>query len=242
MIETEKILEELGLSKNEAKAYLAVLELGSATANTIAKKSGVHRTNVYDSLKRLTERGLVNHISSGNKTTYGAADPEELLNVIKEKEYRLRDVLPELRLTKDMAPQNDVHIYEGIAAVRNLLNHFLELGETRYVYGVPKTASELLSTFFLENYHKRRAQAKLSMKHIYNSDARDRVSYLRAKPLTQVRCLPHKYDSPVATSICKDEVVLTLYSKPPISIQIKSKPIAEAYKRYFDLLWEIAEE
>ena len=57
-----QLLTSLGLSKNEAKVYLALLDLGSATAGKIAEKSKVHRTNVYDALERLIEKGVVTYI------------------------------------------------------------------------------------------------------------------------------------------------------------------------------------
>ena len=57
-----EILEEIGLSKNEAKIYLTLLDLGSATASKIADTSKMHRTTVYDALDRLVQKGIVSHI------------------------------------------------------------------------------------------------------------------------------------------------------------------------------------
>jgi len=48
----QKVLEELGLAKNEAKVYLNLLRLGSASVGKSTAESGVHRRNVYDSLER----------------------------------------------------------------------------------------------------------------------------------------------------------------------------------------------
>jgi len=47
----ESIIQELGFTYNEAKVYLALLELGLVTAGKIAEKSHVHRANVYDALR-----------------------------------------------------------------------------------------------------------------------------------------------------------------------------------------------
>jgi len=41
-------LEKIGLSPNEAKCYLALLKEGSASANEISRRSGIHRVSVYD--------------------------------------------------------------------------------------------------------------------------------------------------------------------------------------------------
>ncbi len=239
--EKEKILEELGLSKNETKVYLALLELGLSSLKDITSKSGVHRTNVYDSLNRLFKKGLASHVTKDNKTAYEASNPEDLMTLLKEKESKLKEILPQLRLSNELAPsKGEAHIYEGIVAVRNVFYHFLDMKKPRYVYGVPKIASEMLGDFFLKRHHDTRKKLKLEMKHIYNSDAKTRIDLLNKLPYTESRYLPKEYDSPVATSICGDEVVLILYTKKPLVIQIKNEQIAKSYKKYFDLLWGIA--
>lgn len=55
----QKELEQAGLSPNEAKCYATLLKLGSASANEISRKSGIHRVSVYDALRGLHEKGLI---------------------------------------------------------------------------------------------------------------------------------------------------------------------------------------
>ena len=61
----QDVLEEIGLSKNEAKIYLTLLRLGNVTATDIIKESGVHRSNVYDVLDSLVKKGCVAYIQKG---------------------------------------------------------------------------------------------------------------------------------------------------------------------------------
>ena len=51
-------LEKIGLSPNEAKCYLTLLKEGSASANEISRRSGIHRVSVYDAFRGLREKGL----------------------------------------------------------------------------------------------------------------------------------------------------------------------------------------
>lgn len=55
----ENTLNSLGLSPNEAKVYLAALEMGTASAQDIAHKAGVIRTTGYSVLERLAIRNFV---------------------------------------------------------------------------------------------------------------------------------------------------------------------------------------
>src|SRR3989344_2673952 len=53
-----KQLLDAGLTKNEAKVYLAVLQLGPSNAGLVSRRSGVHRRSVYDAFDRLIEKGM----------------------------------------------------------------------------------------------------------------------------------------------------------------------------------------
>ena len=55
----EKELQNLGFYKNEAKVYLALLELGFTSTGPLIKKTNLHRNIVYESLDKLITHGLV---------------------------------------------------------------------------------------------------------------------------------------------------------------------------------------
>jgi len=237
----EKILvEDVGLSRNEAKIYLALLRLGSSTAGKIAEITKMHRSNVYDSLERLKEKGLVAHFVKDETKYFEAADPSVLRDLLKEKELRLEKIMPQLMLNQRMAlEKGEAKIYEGLKAAKNIMNHMLAKNQPIYVYGVAKAAPELIGPF-LENFHKRRIAKKIQFDHIYNTDAIERAKWLNKLPFTRAKLLPKEFDSPVATNICGDEVILILWRKDALVIQIKHPEVAKAYKRYFDLLWSLA--
>ena len=85
----QKIIEELGLTKNESKIYMALLRLGSAHAGEITEKTGIHRRNVYDSIERLMRKGLVSHVVVDNKKLFNPANPERFLEIIDEEKENL---------------------------------------------------------------------------------------------------------------------------------------------------------
>ena len=57
----KSILEELGLTKNEIKIYLALLELGTTPAGILIKKVDMHRASVYDVIDQLINKGLISY-------------------------------------------------------------------------------------------------------------------------------------------------------------------------------------
>lgn len=53
------LLRELGFKPYEAKAYIALLQLHSATASEIALKTGIPQPRIYDVLNSLVEKGFL---------------------------------------------------------------------------------------------------------------------------------------------------------------------------------------
>lgn len=241
----EETLIELGLSKNESKVYLSLLELGLTNVGKIADVSKIHRTNIYDSLDKLTRKGLASVILKNGFRLYEASDPEALSTILEEKQRKLSAILPELLLSKQLAKgKSEVQIYEGLTAVKQLLDSMLQKRKAINVFGAPKIAPELFGSF-IQQFHKKRALLKVQMNHIYNTDAVERGKYLNTIPFTHCKFLPEKVNSPVATNICGDEVFMILFNKEPknnMCIRIKNPLIAQSYQNYFDFMWETAKE
>ena len=78
----EQILEELGLTQNEAKIYLCLVNKGQLSAGRITQFTAIHRRNVYDSLDRLIQKGIVGYIKENNLKLYTAANPKQLLKIL----------------------------------------------------------------------------------------------------------------------------------------------------------------
>nr|MBC8444149.1 hypothetical protein [Candidatus Woesearchaeota archaeon] len=196
--------------------------------------------NVYDSLKKLTGKGLVAYVQRDNTTLYEATNPQALLRIIKEKENKVKGILPQLMMSKKLAQsRGEAHIFEGVQSFMNLLYGMLKYKEEFIAYGIPPIAPEVVKTQ-IPHFHKERIAQKIAMRHIYNHDAKERITFLNKMALTSAKYLPERFDSQVSTVVCGEEVFLTLWTKPLLNIQIKNKNVAESYKRYFSLLWEAA--
>ena len=80
------VLWNLGLTKNEIKIYLTLLDEGSSTAGIITEKTGIHRRNVYDSIERLIEKGIVGYIVVKGRKHFEAVDPKYFNRFFQEKQ------------------------------------------------------------------------------------------------------------------------------------------------------------
>lgn len=79
-------LQKFGLNLYEAKAYAALLKIGTANAYSISKESGIPRARIYDVLESLTARGLTMlEESSENVKSYTPVPSKVFLERIREE-------------------------------------------------------------------------------------------------------------------------------------------------------------
>src|SRR3989344_913462 len=84
-------LFELGLTRNEAKAYEVLINSGKLSASEISTQGMVPYSRVYDVLSSLIQKGLVRIIPEKTKK-FSPSDPRALMGILKNKEKALADV------------------------------------------------------------------------------------------------------------------------------------------------------
>jgi sugar-specific transcriptional regulator TrmB len=95
-------LVDIGLSEYEARAYMALLQLGSATGYQVAKESGVPRSTIYEVLAKLVMRGAALTQSFAEQVRYAAVAPEQFLGRLQREFQGHTDAL--LDGLRDMTP------------------------------------------------------------------------------------------------------------------------------------------
>lgn len=229
-------LRDAGLTENESKVYVALLELGPVNAGLITRKSGLHRRVVYDTLDMLIKKGLIGYIIQNNVRLFSASNPERFVEILKEKEAAIEEVLPGMvALYRKTREKEGTNFYKGKRGLKNVFEDQLNSGKEVLVLGASSLAYDVLQ-FYFKWYDKRRKERKIKAKIIFHDPKRE-VNI----PYSEVRYLPEKYSSPVAVNIYGDKIALILWNKDnPLAIVIQNKLIAEGYRQYFDIIWRIA--
>ena len=236
-------LTELGLSDNEAKLYVALLELGSSTTGPLIKKSGLYRVIVYDTLEKLLKLGLVTYSLKNNRKQFEAADPNQILELIKNKEILARSVVAELRKHRVEKPiEQGAWVYEGWNGIRAAQeNYFKEMkkgaGGEYLMVGASKALHKKLDAFF-NYFHERRAKLGIPAKLLFNENNRRFGNLKKQYKPVQVRFMPANSVTPSWISTYKDMVLIGVAEETPMAFFIKNKAVAESYLQYFYFMWE----
>ncbi|MEM4335689.1 MAG: helix-turn-helix domain-containing protein [Candidatus Anstonellales archaeon] len=234
-MKVEEVLQNCGLSKNEAKIYLALLQLGSSKAGKISKLAQIDRTSTYNSLKLLIEKGLASYVIVGKVRWFQPASPEKLLILTDEKREGLMKVMPFLNAEyKEKKLEENVRLFKGLRGIRTVLEDILNEGKPNLVFGSEGQLEKNMPAFAQRFVHMLKKR-KIKVKSLVREGRRD-VSSKTA----EVRFVPKTVKSNVVTNIYGNKIAIVIWSKTPEAILIENKTAAEAYRSYFWFMWERA--
>ncbi len=242
----QSVLELAGLTGNEAKVYLALLDLGSALAGEITKKSGINRTNVYDALDRLMEKGMASFVIQANRKYFEATPPERILNHLEEKQKELQEkknavqgILPELTARRKLGKQPlEATIYKGKKGLRSVTEDILRERKEILIFGATGRFVEEFG-HYAEQWHLRRGQLGIPARIIFNEKTREKRSKILWKHI-QIRFHPSIEETPATTWMYGDKVALVVWGEQPLVTLIRSKQIAYSYRAFFEVMWKEA--
>ena len=244
----EKLLK-LGLSDNEAKVYLAMLELGPATVIEISAKAGINRPTTYVQIENLKKLGLASTQLKGKKTLYIPESPDHLEMVlrneadsIQNKKHELEASLPRLMAlfqSSDNKPQ--VRFFEGKEGIAKIQDEFLK-NKSKEVISI-SSADDVIAVFpnHPQKYTTRRVQAGIKSRLIYTSQ---KGPFLKndSALLREVRFLSaDKFKFALDMTVYDDTVAIANLRGSLFGVIIKNEAIADSFKNLLNLIWESAE-
>ncbi|MFP3165791.1 MAG: helix-turn-helix domain-containing protein [Nitrososphaeria archaeon] len=124
-------LMELGFTEYESKVYLTLLTKGPLYASELALYSGVPRTKIYEAIKGLMKKQLVEAYGSPKKFSV-TANPEPFETILAEEERKYKEVKSLINEVKDLSQKNGITQLKGNLqilgedALDNVFNDFLK--------------------------------------------------------------------------------------------------------------------
>ncbi|MBN2458823.1 hypothetical protein JXB28_00935 [Candidatus Woesearchaeota archaeon] len=236
----QALLEEAGLTSSEAKIYMALLEKGSSRAGEISRNTGIHRRSVYDAIERLIQKGLASYIKTNNRKYYEAANPERLVELLKEKQDSLQQALPELQLMRKLADEKkEVLFFRGKQAIKTVFDDQIKEGKDILTFGDAVNVNEIVKYYFT-HFDKERMQKGIRVKMIFDESAK-KEPYLKEIPLSDIRFIKKGNQSPASTNVYGDKISIIIWDESPKAIMITEPALAQSFRSYFEFIWRTAE-
>lgn len=241
-------LADLGLAPKEAETYIAMLELGPASVQDIAKKAGINRTTTYVMLEGLKRHGLVSTFEKGKKTLFSAENPEQLVEiltrqsqVINAKKSKLEESLPRLlAIFNSTGDKPRVRFLEGEEPVREIIQKLGNVdSEVWEMFAVDEHLLEAIKKF-QTNEFRANPPRRLKTRALVTIKPGHMLPYVNPKT-TDIRVLDwnlHQFTGDLA--IHDDHAYLFVYRGRFAAIAIQSKEIVEILRAMFEMAWSCA--
>jgi len=236
-------LERVGLTKNDRKVYLALIELGISTVSDLTKKTSLHRSYVYDILDKLIDMGLVSFTIKNKKKYFNVENPDRILQILKNKEQEIKEskieinkILPELvKRQKIKIEKQEAKIFIGKEGIKSILEDVLKTKKDFVAFGAEGKFKDIFKWYF-DNWQNRRIKLKIRYKIIYNSRLKGKRPTKEQK-LVKIRFLPEKYEFPATNIIYGNKIAIIVWEISPIGFVLESEKAVKSFLSYFDLLW-----
>lgn len=242
-----KLLGDLGIARNEAATYLALLQLDSISIRKIAAVTGINRGTTYEILKRLVTLGLVSVRQQGKREQYTAESPEKIYDLIRERRRDLleasttaKNIIPDL-LARTARSQGRplVRYYEDDEGVATILKDVLQTCRMMNEPAYYAYSSSPIRKFLYRKYPQfteRRIAEGIDVKVIAVGDGGDEApkserKWLRDVPANKASSYTLIYGAKVATISIADDFT-------PYGVVIEDAGAATMQRLLFEQLWQ----
>lgn len=240
-------LETLGLSSNEAKVYLALLETGQTSAGELIKKTRLHRSVVYETLDKLIAQKLAFTLTRQHIAHFQALDPERIVHNIDRQRSVALDLVPNLKKLID-TKSPEITVYEGVESYKRFWLEAptrMPIGSTDYVagsIGSPwfRLMGEKAVDFYMKTSHKRKIGWKMIIFDIDDYEQTFRSKYPNFR--WENRLIEKKVFKEGNFNIFGNESVVLHSATEPMIIEVKNQSLVKIFQNIFDILWDSARE
>lgn len=239
-------LKHLGLSENEARIYMAMLELGPSVVVEIARKAQINRPTTYVQIESLKKKGLVSTQTKGKKQFFIVESPDKLellidneIKAVEDKKNELNNFLPELlNLFNTSGQRPHVKFFEGKDGVLALQKEFLKTDDSP-IYGIT-SIDNVFEIFpeFENTYIKKRVHKKIPSKTIYTSKKGPILKESDESSMRESKYVePGKLPLGIDITIFKDKVAIIALKGKVSGTLIEHREVADSFRAIFELVW-----
>jgi len=238
------MLEEIGIPKNEASVYLVLAKSSGMNASEIAVILNMHRPNIYDILKKLENKGLISSFTLNGKIIYKSRTIDGIKDFWKEKLSIIEQIENELKKYKEEEKECEISVYNGSSILRvlnpDVIKELESVGGCCMVMGLDERQTIELDEFAVKNYFRTMQRKNFKEMDIISEDD---LYFPGPEEVVDYKALPKKhFDASIMYVVYGNKLAMVVFSHPAHLIIIKSKKVANGYRKKFMLLWKSAKK
>lgn len=242
-------LQDFGLSKNEGMIYLYLLQYGKeAGGSKIALETALHRQYVYRALEKLLDLNLVEPVSHGKQKKYRAHSPAEIEKIARRRSNQASELATELQKISAIGNEQDFEIIQGVRAMQQYeidrVTTVPEGSEQYFIGGASEGFFKMMAGEYEKEYAPIANKKKLKSYYIgFKEEHKVAVNAeIYERQHFEFRWMAKFPKGVVNMMILNDTVSFYTFVNPPILYVVKSQIVADSFKQFFMMLWDMGKE
>lgn len=235
------ILEDIGLSENQAKVYLAALSLGPSNVQKIARTAEIKRTTVYSVIESLKSSGLIITEVKGLKKLFAAERPEKLKSILETRKEKFKKYLPEFSALYNLKESGSfLKYYEGLEAVKSIYENLLkEIKPHEYFLIISHSEPWFnLDPVYFQKYIERRAKLNINLRLLLQDSEMAREHKKLEKNYNEkIKILPASTSLSISTTIIPNKIMFHQTKPPILAIVVENQSIIQMQRELFEIIW-----
>lgn len=245
----EKILIDAGLSNEQSRVYLFLLENGFAQAKIISTKTGIGRALAYKVLNELEAMKLVEKREDmGKVALFFPAHPQKIKEVVEKQKdeavlasNNLNSIFGSLASSYNaLLSKPNVQFYEGEDGLKTIYEDILDTGKDIFLASSPIEEGRENVLHLIREQIKKQVAQNIKTKAItplggqkIATAVSDDEKYL----ITRKKIPSEKLNIPAQIILYGEKVAITNFKQEIISVVIESSYIHETFQKMFDFIW-----
>jgi len=237
-----------GLTKQQAVAYIKLIDAQSVIPSEFSQDIGEARSNTYKILDELVSKGLAKKFKEKSKIRYSAESPAHLLKLAREKkdeielaEGNLKTAVPELlKKYYKTHEQPGVRFYQGKEGIKEIFDEQIQVGKP-IQFLKTRADIEFFGFQFMNEVRNLAPKANLRRRG-FTPDTPEAPKNIKESDkkmlLERTWYLPEDYTAPVEWSVYGNKVSIISFGKEAIGMVIDSPQVADSLRQIFALLDE----
>lgn len=240
------LLASFGLSESESRVYIYLLERGVPVGGSkIAVGANLHRQYIYLALPKLLALGLVEEVPHGKLSKYVARAPKQIEKIAKKRLIEAEETVKELEKFSKVGHEQDFEVFVGERAIQRYevdWVHAVNEHEDQYIIGGDTKGFMEVMGEALDEYLLSESRRKITTYYLGHTS--ERILWDTGAILSQ-NDLRAKFIDQLPTGVShfvvrKGQVAFYTFLKPYLLYVIKSDIVAQNYKDFFMMLWDMA--
>lgn len=254
--EAKRVLQELGLTGYETRAYLSLLERGPLAATQVSEYSNVPYSKIYETLNSLEKKGWIKS-EKGRPSQYYPKSPAEALTAAKLKledkmkgwEQTILNELQPLYDKQEIKEKPDIWILRGEFNILAKLQEMLDKAKNELMIATPVLTKPLIKAALPMLASMQNKNVKILL--LISKDVKE-LGIEEVTSIAEVRTREHMFGGGVIID-GKEALLLLGEEKPSLVILSRNQPYHQLFaiwsthiglvgfaKDYFEYLWNTA--